>query len=87
VGGECGPRYQTFRREELENLGIKWERMEKAFEEGQGPHKVVEPVMMMNIIGWLVPYFLGHPYHSQSSFNAIAATLNMTSHNKGGIKR
>jgi hypothetical protein len=32
----------------LEELGIKWGRMEEAFEEGQGPHWAVEPVMMMN---------------------------------------
>jgi hypothetical protein len=26
---------------------IKWGRMEEAFEEGQGPHRAVEPVKMM----------------------------------------
>jgi hypothetical protein len=26
---------------------IKWGRMEEAFEEGQGSHRAVEPVMMM----------------------------------------
>jgi hypothetical protein len=31
----------------LEELGIKWGRMEEAFEEGRGPHRAVEPVMMM----------------------------------------
>jgi hypothetical protein len=30
----------------LEELGIKWGRMEEAFEEGQGPHRPVKPVMM-----------------------------------------
>jgi hypothetical protein len=28
-------------------LCIKWGRMEEAFEEGQGPHRAVEPVKMM----------------------------------------
>jgi hypothetical protein len=50
VGGQCGPRYQAFRREELEEVGIKWGRMEEAFEEGQGPHRAVVPMMMMMMI-------------------------------------
>jgi hypothetical protein len=49
VGGWCGPRYQAFRREELEELGIKWGRIEEAFEEGQGPHRAVEPVIMVTV--------------------------------------
>jgi hypothetical protein len=32
--------------------------MEEAFEEGQGPHRAVEPVMMM--INTLILFFLGH---------------------------
>jgi hypothetical protein len=28
---------------------IKWGRMEEAFEEGQGPHRVAEPVTMILI--------------------------------------
>jgi hypothetical protein len=31
----------------LEELGIKQGRMEEAFEEGQGTHRAVEPMMMM----------------------------------------
>jgi hypothetical protein len=46
-GGQCGPRYQAFRREKLEEIVIKKGRMEEAFEEGQGPHRAVEPVVMM----------------------------------------
>jgi hypothetical protein len=34
VGGQCGPIYLAFRREELEELGKKWGRMKDAFEEG-----------------------------------------------------
>jgi hypothetical protein len=49
VGGQCGPRDLACRTEELEDLGIEWGRMEEAFEEGQGPHRAVEPVMMMNV--------------------------------------
>jgi hypothetical protein len=29
--------------------GIKWGRMEEAFEEGQGPHTAVKPVMMISL--------------------------------------
>jgi hypothetical protein len=50
VGGLCGPRYQAFRREELEELGIKYGRMEESSKEGQGPHRAVEPVMIMMIM-------------------------------------
>jgi hypothetical protein len=34
----------------LEELGIKWGRIEEAFEEGKGPHRAVEPVTMINNI-------------------------------------
>jgi hypothetical protein len=56
VGGRCGPRYQAFKREELEELGIKWGRMEEAFEEGQGPHRAVDPVMMMMNFNIILPF-------------------------------
>jgi hypothetical protein len=44
---KCGPGYQTSRREELEEPGIKWGRMEETSEEGRGPHRTVELLLLM----------------------------------------
>jgi hypothetical protein len=44
----------------------KWGRMEEAFEEGQGPHRAVEPVMMIiyiRVVG-IQPKFTHECYHS-----------------------
>jgi hypothetical protein len=34
----------------LEEFGIKWGRVEEAFEEGQGPCRSVEPMMIASTI-------------------------------------
>jgi hypothetical protein len=56
--------------------------MEEAFEEGQGPHRAVEPVMMMMYIYHLLPYepfiimlpfFIGH----DRLINSVVVTLSL----------
>jgi hypothetical protein len=43
----CGSWYQNFRREELEEIGIKYGRVEEDFQEGQGLCRAVESLMTM----------------------------------------
>jgi hypothetical protein len=66
MGGYCGPRPHDFRREELEEFGIKLERMEEAFEEGQGSCRTVEPMMMM--VGELHQFLTLALYGNELSF-------------------
>jgi hypothetical protein len=39
-----------YEREELAEPGIKYGRVEEALEEGQGPHRVIELIMMMVVV-------------------------------------
>jgi hypothetical protein len=43
----CVAGHQNFGCKELEECGIKWGRMADNSEEGQGPQRAVEPMMMM----------------------------------------
>jgi hypothetical protein len=38
---------RDLKKQQLDGPIYKWGRMEEAFEEGQGPHRAVKPVMMM----------------------------------------
>jgi hypothetical protein len=50
MGRMCVAGHQNFGCKELEECGIKWERMAGNSEEGQGPQRAVSPMMMM-IVG------------------------------------
>jgi hypothetical protein len=47
MGRMCVAGYQDFGCKELEECGIKWERMADNSEEGQGSQRAVAPMMMM----------------------------------------
>jgi hypothetical protein len=49
MGRMCVAGHQNFWCKELEECGIKWGRMAGNSEEGQGPQRVVAPMMMMMI--------------------------------------
>jgi hypothetical protein len=47
MGRMCVAGHQNFGCKELEECGIKWERMAGNSEEGQGPQRAVMPMMTM----------------------------------------
>jgi hypothetical protein len=42
----CGPGYQTYRREEMEESDVKWGRVEEAFKGSHGPRRAAGTMMI-----------------------------------------